>query len=73
MTTCGACTTSCPRRGELGIFNRSHCEDVAVARDAGGPSVVRDAVVAQLLVSTFRTMDPKVPAADPDLDDVVIT
>lgn len=34
---------------------------------------VRDAVVAQLLVSTLRTMDPKVPAADPDLDDVVIT
>ena len=34
---------------------------------------VRDAVVAQLLVSTLRTMDPKVPAADPELDDVVIT
>ena len=34
---------------------------------------VRDAVVAQLLVSTLQTMDPQVPAADPHLDDVVIT
>ena len=34
---------------------------------------VRDAVVAQLLVTTLRQMDPQIPAADPDLDDVVVT
>lgn len=37
------------------------------------PQWVRDAVAAPLPVSTLRTIDPKVPAADLDLDDDVVT
>ena len=31
-TSSGASTTPCPQRGEIGIFNRSHYEDVLVVR-----------------------------------------
>ncbi len=31
-TSCGGCTRDCPRAGEIGIFNRSHYEDVLAVR-----------------------------------------
>ena len=31
-TTCGACTPTLPARGDIGIFNRSHYEDVVAVR-----------------------------------------
>ena len=34
-TTCGACTMQCPRRGILGVMNRSHYEDVVTAHVLG--------------------------------------
>ena len=34
-TTCGACTRRCPARGEIGIFNRSHYEDIVAVRMLG--------------------------------------
>ncbi len=34
---------------------------------------VRDVAIAQILVATLEAMDPQVPAADPELDTVVIT
>ena len=32
MTICGGCIDACPAKGHIGVFNRSHYEDVLVVK-----------------------------------------
>ena len=62
-----------PAHGRIGIFNRSHYEDVVVVRVRKlVPKKIwaeryRNLVVARLLRKTLEQLDPQFPAFDPSL------
>ena len=53
-TSCGASTTRCPGRGELGVFNRSHYEDVLVVRVARARAARRCGSRATRSINAFE-------------------